>query len=375
MAASPDEPGAAVDVDPDVTDFLAALEYTLPEDLIARHPPAERDGARMLQVTADALTDRRVVELPSLLREGDLLVVNDTAVVPARLHGRRKTGGKVELLVLPTTRRGEQLQAMLRPARRLSVGERLELDGGGEACLVDREAPGSESEGLWWVRLAPDVDTVLASSGHVPLPPYLRRPDQPEDRNRYQTVYAGPPGAVAAPTAGLHLSHRLLDALAERGVQRASVTLHVGPGTFRPLRPADVARGRLHTEPWTLPQQTADAVDACRARGGRVVAIGTTSTRVLESAALPGGRVRAGSGVTDLFLRPGQSFAVVDRLLTNLHLPGSSLLALVQAFAGTERVAAAYRHAVAASYRFYSYGDAMLLDLAPPRPGDAGPRP
>ncbi|MCK6507020.1 tRNA preQ1(34) S-adenosylmethionine ribosyltransferase-isomerase QueA [Myxococcota bacterium] len=350
---------------------LTDLDYTLPEALIARHPPVERDGGRLLVVGPDERRDARVVDLPGLLRAGDLLVVNDTRVVPARLYGRRASGGRVEALLLPHTQvpvlpggpdAGEPLLAMLRPGRRLAPGEVLAVEGGGQLALVARE-----EDGTWRVQARPSAQALMEAGGHVPLPPYLARPDDAADRERYQTVYAGPPGAVAAPTAGLHLSEGLLERLAAAGVERATVTLHVGAGTFRPLRPEDLAQGRLHAEPWWLPEETAAAVDRARARGGRVVAVGTTSTRVLEAAATgQEGRVRAGQGWTDLFLRPGSRFQVVDRLLTNLHLPGSSLLALVQAFAGIPRVRAAYDHAVAAGYRFYSYGDAMLLDLSPP---------
>lgn len=344
-----------------VDQLLAGLTYDLPQDRIARHPPTERDGGRLLVLRSDARVDAMVQDLPQLLSPGDLLVVNDTRVVPARLFARRATGGAVEALVLPTTGGGDERLALLRPGRRLRVGEQLAVDGGGELLL--RELL---SDGSWRIALRPSPEQVLEAAGHVPLPPYLGRADQPEDHERYQTVYAGPPGAVAAPTAGLHLSRRLLKALDARGVAMATVTLHVGPGTFRPLRPADLAAGRLHPEPWTVPEATAAAVRATRARGGRVVAVGTTSTRVLESAGQADGTVLAGSGRTELFLRPGSTFRVIDRLLTNLHLPGSSLLALVQAYGGVARLQAAYQHAVDAGYRFYSYGDAMLLDLFPP---------
>ncbi len=344
--------------------LLSLLQYELPDDRVARYPTSARDGARLLRVTRGSRDDRRMLDLPDLLSPGDLLVMNDTRVVPARLFGHRETGGRVELLVLPTTREGEVVDAMLRPGRRLREGERVALEGGGEAWLRTRG-----DGGLWKVELLPGLDAALQACGHMPLPPYLGRGDEPLDRERYQTIVAGPPGAVAAPTAGLHFSRALLDSLQQVGVRLATVTLHVGPGTFRPLREDDLARGRLHEEPWTLPADTAAAIDRVRAEGGRVVAVGTTSTRVLESAAIGGGRVRPGAGTTDLFLRPGSSFSVVDRLVTNLHLPGSSLLALVAAWAGVPRVRAAYAHAIAHGYRFYSYGDAMLLDLDPPRTG------
>ncbi|MCB9778352.1 MAG: tRNA preQ1(34) S-adenosylmethionine ribosyltransferase-isomerase QueA [Alphaproteobacteria bacterium] len=340
--------------------FLRSLHYELPDELIARRPPASRDGGRLLRVMESGLEDRAVVALPDLLQPGDLLVVNDTRVVPARLFATRASGGRVEVLLLPTTEVDGSMEALVRPGRRLKEGESLSLEGGA-IDLVQRLADGS-----WQVRPRPSAAALMAAAGHMPLPPYLGRDDDADDWIRYQTVYAGPPGAVAAPTAGLHLSHEVLARLEARGIRRASVTLHVGPGTFRPLSPEDVAAGRLHREPWTVPAATAAEVARTRAEGGRVVAVGTTSTRVLEASAVQTGEVTAGTGTTDLFIRPGRPFAVVDRLLTNLHLPGSSLLALVQAFAGVARTADAYAHAVAARYRFYSYGDAMLLDLAPP---------
>jgi len=352
---------------------MADLAYALPEHRIARHPPTERDGGRLLVLGAEGRRDAMVRQLPELLRAGDLLVINDTRVVPARLFARRASGGAVEALVLPGTGEGSRREALLRPGRRLDPGEELVVAGpdgspAGQLRLVARLP-----DGRWTVDLVPAPELLLERAGHMPLPPYLGRPDGPEDRERYQTVYAGPAGAVAAPTAGLHLSRPLLQALQDRGLRLATVTLHVGIGTFRPLRPEEVAAGELHEEPWILPPETAAAVARTRAEGGRIVAVGTTSTRVLESAALPDGTVQAGQGLTRLFIRPGRPFRVVDRLLTNLHLPGSSLLALVQAFAGVARVRAAYAHAIASGYRFYSYGDAMLLDLDPPR-GPGTPR-
>ena len=361
----------------DAADALALradLEYALPEHLVARYPPAERDGGRMLVVREHTRVDATVRDLPDLLRPGDLLVLNDTRVVPARLFAHRATGGQVEALLLPMSGEGSRRRALLRPGRRLHPGEVLQVVGltGTDAGTLRLEKV--HEDGTWTVAADPLPEVLLARAGHVPLPPYLDRPDAPEDRERYQTVYAGPAGAVAAPTAGLHLSRALLRSLRDRGVRTAYVTLHVGVGTFRPLRDLDLARGELHAEPWVLSPETAAAVVRTRAQGGHVVAVGTTSTRVLESAALPDGTVRAGRGSTRLFIRPGRPFQVVDRLLTNLHLPGSSLLALVHAYAGKDRVRAAYAHAIEAGYRFYSYGDAMLLDLEPPR-DSAGARP
>jgi len=307
--------------------------------------------------------DRGVIELPELLSPGDLLVVNDTRVMPARLKAHRATGGAIELLCLgigaPAT--GE-VDAMVRPGRRLKLGETLDMGEGKHATLLARHEDGS-----WRVRFTDGLGVPMAPLdmmegwGSMPLPPYIARPDEASDRERYQTVYAREPGAVAAPTAGLHLGPGLLAALATRGVELAMVTLHVGAGTFRNLRPEDMEAGRLHTEAYEVPAATVAKVAATRVRGGKVVAVGTTSTRSLESAAL-GGTLRAGAGTTDLFIQPGFRFQVVDRLLTNFHLPRSSLLMLVGAFVGRQRLLATYAHAIEAGYRFYSYGDAMLVD-------------
>ncbi len=356
MTRPPDRPEAA---SPPAADPLAPYDYDLPPDRIARAPAERREAARLLVLGGSGLADRRVVDLPDLLEPGDLLLANDTRVMRARLRARRATGGRVELLLLEPGE-GSRARAMARPGRRLKAGEVLDVLGeAGPAGRARLEA--RHPDGTWTVACDPLPTELMARAGHVPLPPYIDRPDGALDRERYQTVFAGPLGAVAAPTAGLHLGRELLDALARRGVGFATVTLHVGPGTFRNLRPEDLARGVLHEEPYTVPPATAEAIAATRRRGGRVVAVGTTSTRTLESAAAPDGTVRAGSGRTGLFIRPGHRFRVVDALLTNFHLPRSSLLMLVAAFAGRERVLAAYRHAVARGYRFYSYGDAMLL--------------
>lgn len=280
--------------------------------------------------------------------------------MPARLMGRRATGGAVELLLLEPG--PGPARALLRPSRKLKVGERLRV-GEGEAELL-RQLPGGE----WLIRTRPEPAELMAVLGEMPLPPYLGRRAEPEDRVRYQTVYARHPGAVAAPTAGLHLTEPMLAALSARGVAVARVTLHVGIGTFRALRPEDLAAGRLHEERYEIPAETAEAIARCRARGGRVFAVGTTSCRALESAAEESGVPRPGAGVTGLFIREGYRFRCVDALFTNFHLPGSSLLMLVCAFGGRERVMTAYAEAIARGYRFYSYGDAMLLSP------DPGPR-
>jgi S-adenosylmethionine:tRNA ribosyltransferase-isomerase len=338
---------------------LGPFDYDLPAGAVALFPPVDRDGGRMLVLTSDgARRDCLIVDLPDDLRKGDLVVVNDTAVVKARLFGRRATGGQVELLLLPSA--GAPL-AMVRPGRRLRVGEAITVldahgEEAGQVTLV-----GPQADGSWEVGLPCSADVLMARAGQVPLPPYLGRPPVPEDAERYQTVYARQPGAVAAPTAGLHLSRDVLAALGNAGIAIANVTLHVGAGTFRNLRPADLDAGRLHTEAYDIPAETAAAIGACRARGGRIIAVGTTVARVLETAHNGERGVRAGAGTTDIFLRPGHRFEVVDGLLTNLHLPMSSLLMLVCAFGGTAAVMDAYRHCAQAGYRFFSYGDAMLL--------------
>jgi S-adenosylmethionine:tRNA ribosyltransferase-isomerase len=342
-------------------DPLAAFDYALPPDRIAQRPAEPRESARLLVLDRSGVPLRHAVvsDLPGLLRAGDLLVVNATRVLPARLRGRKASGGVAEALLLgPLPEAAGRWRALLRCRGRLRPGLALHF-GSGDAGF-EAELESLDEAGETVLRIAPGVDPYRA--GEPPLPPYIRRSaHDPGDDDRYQTVFARVPGAVAAPTAGLHLGPALLAALAAAGIERAEVVLHVGPGTFRPLRPADLAAGRLHAECYELPEATAAAVARTRARGGRVVAVGTTTTRVLEARARAGGEVAAGAGETDLFLRPGARFAVVDALLTNFHLPRSSLLLLVAAFAGRERLLAAYQEAVQGGYRFYSYGDAMLI--------------
>lgn len=341
---------------------LDPFDYALPDEAIARYPAARREDARLLVLTGPGLATRRIADLPDLLEPGSLLVVNDTAVMPARLSLRRASGGAVEALLLAPG--PGRVPAMVRPGGRLREGEVLTLAPPcpelPEARVVLRARLAS---GDWEVEVHPDPATVMQRAGHMPLPPYLGRADELEDRRRYQTVYAGPPGAVAAPTAGLHLTDALLAELADRGVGLARVTLHVGPGTFRKLRGEELDLGLLHAEPYWIPEETVDAVARTRARGGAVVAVGTTAVRALESAAQEG-TLRAGSGTTRLFIREGHPWRVVDRMLTNFHLPRSSLLMLVSAFGGHARVMRAYETAVREGLRFYSYGDAMLLDRA-----------
>ena len=340
---------------------LADFDYALPPERIAQHPEPQRDAARLLVLgrTGERPRHSRVAALPGWLRPGDLLVRNTTRVVPARLRGHKSTGGAAEALLLgPIADAPGRHRALLRARGRLRVGQKLRFAAHGETR--DAEIVALEAGGEVVLAFAPGSDPYAI--GETPLPPYIRR-DAPHgpDAERYQTVYARVPGAVAAPTAGLHLSERLLAALAAAGVASADVVLHVGAGSFRPLRASDLQRGRLHAEAFELPEETARAVAATRERGGRVVAIGTTTARVLETCARPDGGVEVRRGETDLFLAPGHRFAAVDALLTNFHLPRSSLLLLVAAFAGREALLSAYAEAIREGYRFYSYGDAMLI--------------
>ncbi|MBK1691522.1 tRNA preQ1(34) S-adenosylmethionine ribosyltransferase-isomerase QueA [Ectothiorhodospira mobilis] len=336
-----------------VSDFT----YTLPPERIAQAPLPERSAARMLCLDgADAsLADRHVRDLPQLLRPGDLLVFNDTRVIPARLTGHKTpSGGRVEVL-LERLQGPQRALAHVRASKPPREGTRLWLEEAVEAVVEGREGD------LFRLRFeGGEVLEQLERHGHMPLPPYIRRQDNPEDRRRYQTVFARAPGAVAAPTAGLHFDEALLQALRERGVETASVTLHVGAGTFQPVRVQDPKDHVMHAEWVQVDADACDRVAACRARGGRVVAVGTTSVRCLETAAADG-TLAPFQGDTRLFITPGYRFHVVDALLTNFHLPESTLLMLVCAFAGREAVLAAYAHAVDQGYRFFSYGDAMFL--------------
>jgi S-adenosylmethionine:tRNA ribosyltransferase-isomerase len=355
---------------------LSDFDYELPPGAIAQEPAPVRDQARLLvhERARDATHHRRVFELEEFLRPGDLLVVNDTRVLRARLFARRSSGGRIELLLVRPEAEPGTWSALIHPARRLRAGECLALEGGRESVrLVSRSLAADGQAGMEWsVRFEEqggalaDPARIMERSGHVPLPPYVERADDERDAVRYQTVYARAPGAVAAPTAGLHFTPELLGRLAERGIARAALTLHVGPGTFQPVKSEHVEEHVMHAERYVLPEETALAVSAARARGGRVVAVGTTAVRVLESCVAPGAAGERGelvpkSGETRLFLYPGARFRVVDGLLTNFHLPRSTLLMLVCAFGGRERVLRLYREALELGYRFYSYGDAMLL--------------
>ncbi len=351
-------------------------DFDLPEELIAQAPPEERSGARMLTVdrATGAFADRRFVDLPGLLREGDLLVLNSSRVLPARLFGRRlgasgqpgQPPARIEVL-LTEEQAPREWGALVRPGRKVQVGERLRFPYEGEPVL-EAEVIAHGEFGERVLRFAPvgDFYAALDALGQMPLPPYIRRSGSlstPADRERYQTVYAEERGSVAAPTAGLHFTPEVLDAIRERGVELGYVTLHVGLGTFQPVRVDEVAAIRLHRERYTLPGSTAAAVNRALAEGRRVIAAGTTTVRTLEHcASVADGRpLEAHSGSTGIFLSPGAPFRVVRGLLTNFHLPQSTLLMLVCAFAGRDPVLAAYRHAVVERYRFFSYGDCMFL--------------
>jgi S-adenosylmethionine:tRNA ribosyltransferase-isomerase len=332
-------------------------DYHLPDACIARFPATERDGSRLLHLPLDTVSERhlRFDELPGVLKSGDLLVVNDSRVMPARIRARRSSGGAVEILVLDPG--PHSVRALLRPARRLHVGESLRI---GDAYTARFDGPQVGEDGVFRLSFDADVQVVMREHGEIPLPPYLERQAEASDSERYQTVYAGPAGSAAAPTAGLHFTERLFERLQSAGIDRAGVTLHVGIGTFRPLRDEDVAAGKLHVEPYVIPNATVEAIATTRARGGRVIAVGTTTARALEAAS-SSGALRGGAGTTDLFIQPGYRFRSIDGLITNFHLPRSSLLMLVAAFVGRERLLDTYATAVRSGYRFYSYGDAMLL--------------
>jgi len=338
---------------------LADFDYALPTELIAQSPAPSRSSSRLLHVAGLNLTDLRFTDLPALLQPGDLLVFNDTRVIHARIRGRKPTGGDVEILVeriTGPTRAVVQLKASHPPR----PGGAIELADGARAVVESRD------ERFFDVRFEgiDDLHRWLELHGAVPLPPYISHAPNAADADRYQTVYARTPGAVAAPTAGLHFDEALFDALARRGVERAFVTLHVGAGTFAPVQVEDITLHRMHSERYSIPPATAAAIATTRKRGGLVVAVGTTSLRALEAASAQG-TVQAGASETSLFITPGYRFRVVDRLLTNFHLPKSTLLMLVSAFGGYVPIRAAYSHAIAQRYRFMSYGDAMLIERDP----------
>lgn len=338
---------------------VADFHFDLPEALIARHPLAERRASRLLVLDgpSGALSHRHFADLLEYLRPSDLMVFNNTRVIPARLFGQKESGGKLEILV-ERVLDSRRVLAHVRSSKSPKPGSKILIDGGAEAQMLQRH------DALFELGFAEDVLPLLERVGHMPLPPYIDRPDEAADRERYQTVYAERAGAVAAPTAGLHFDEGLLAAIREKGVDTAFVTLHVGAGTFQPVRVEKIEDHHMHSEWLEVGQDVVDAVAACRARGGRVIAVGTTSVRSLESAARDG-QLKPFSGDTDIFLYPGRPFHVVDALVTNFHLPESTLLMLVSAFAGYPETMAAYAAAVEHEYRFFSYGDAMFITRNP----------
>ena len=338
---------------------LSDFDYELPDELIAQHPAEQRSLSRMLHVDGanGEIADCQFLDFPSLLRAGDLLVFNNTRVMAARLHGQKSTGGKVEILierVIEPTR----CLAHVRASKSPKVGSTLLVEDA-QITMVARH------DNLFELQLdsAGDFYQLMESHGHMPLPPYIDRDDGADDEERYQTVFAKEMGAVAAPTAGLHFDDAMLQSLTDMGVEQAEVTLHVGAGTFQPVKTENLDEHIMHSEWLSVSDETVEKIKACKARGGRVVAVGTTSVRSLETAAKDG-ELKPYQGDTRLFIRPGYQFQVVDLLLTNFHLPQSTLLMLVSAFAGYENIMRAYRHAVVQRYRFFSYGDAMLLERA-----------
>jgi S-adenosylmethionine:tRNA ribosyltransferase-isomerase len=353
------------------------FDYPLPKELIALRPAVPRDAALLLVVTPGAepaLADRAMLDLPDLLAPGDALVFNDTKVIPAELAGvRTRDGAKAQVSVTLTERLGpDRWQALARPAKRLKLGDRIEFGKGGNVCLLGALAAAVESRGeegevtLGFDLAGPALDEALHALGVMPLPPYIaaRRAADQRDVSDYQTLFAREEGAVAAPTAGLHFTARLMQALDARGVSRQFVTLHVGPGTFLPVRSADTDGHHMHAERGLVSAETAAALNDVKARGGDIVAVGTTSLRLLESATGENGKLSPFDGQTSLFITPGYRFRFVDRLLTNFHLPRSTLFMLVASFSGLDLMKRAYAHAVASRYRFYSYGDACLLSPA-----------
>ncbi len=342
---------------------LDDFDFPLPQELIAQHPAAERSGSRLLDGTGQVPADRRFTDLPGLLNPGDLLVFNDTRVIKARLRGEKPSGGVVEALV-ERVLSGFEVWAHLRASKSPRAGSLVRFADAFDAEVLGRTGP---EDSLFHLRFPDDPFVLLARHGHVPLPPYITHDDSAEDEARYQTIFAARPGAVAAPTAALHFDEAVLAALDARGVKRAAVTLHVGAGTFQPVRVHDIATQRMHSEWFEVGADTVAAIEATRAAGGRIVAVGTTTLRALESAAMHAGRAGPGqrlapcTGDTDIFITPGFDFRVVDSLVTNFHLPKSTLMMLVSALAGHAHVMALYRHAVESRYRFFSYGDSMLL--------------
>ena len=332
---------------------LSDFDFELPQELIAQFPLSARSASRLLHVDGEALRDRAFTDIVDLLAPGDLLVFNDTRVLKARFYGAKETGGKIEVLV-ERVLDNHTVLAQVRSSKSPQKGARLRLADAFDVTVGERAGE------FFTLSFPGDVFDLLEAHGRLPLPPYIEHAADSVDEQRYQTVYAREPGAVAAPTAGLHFDQALLDRLREKGVRFAYVTLHVGAGTFQPVRTENLAEHKMHSEWYTIPQETVDAVRATKAAGRNVISVGTTSMRALESAS-QSGQLEAGSRDTNLFITPGYTFKTVDRLITNFHLPKSTLLMLVSAFAGYERIRTAYAHAIRQRYRFFSYGDAMLL--------------
>lgn len=336
------------------------FNFPLPPELIAQHPAAERSASRLLHVCGQRLIDRQFADLPSQLQAGDLLVFNDTRVIKARFFGQKASGGQVEVLLERIVDASHAI-AQIRASKSPKPGMRVKLADAFEVVVTGRAGASGEFFALELVHRG-NLWELAEQYGKLPLPPYIEHPAEGADETRYQTVYAREPGAVAAPTAGLHFDEAMLARLRAQGVQTAFLTLHVGAGTYQPVRVDKIADHRMHSERFEIPLATTQEIAATRAAGGRIVAVGTTSLRALESAGNPDGTVRSGPAETSIFITPGYRFKVVDRLITNFHLPKSTLLMLVSAFAGYDNIGAAYAHAVAERYRFFSYGDAMLLE-------------
>ena len=336
------------------------FDFPLPPELIAQHPAAERSGSRLLHVCGQRLADRQFADLPTLLKVGDLLVFNDTRVIKARFFGVKESGGQVEVLLERIVDANHAI-AQIRASKSPKPGTKLKLANAFEVVVTGRAGANNEFFALETVDRNSLWD-LAEQHGKLPLPPYIEHPADGADETRYQTVYAREPGAVAAPTAGLHFDEAMLETLRGMGVGTAFLTLHVGAGTYQPVRVDKIAEHKMHSERFEIPAATAEAILTTRVAGGRVIAVGTTSLRALESAGNDNGTVRTGAAETDIFITPGYRFKVVDRLITNFHLPKSTLLMLVSAFAGYDHIRAAYAHAVAERYRFFSYGDAMLLE-------------
>ena len=336
------------------------FDFPLPPELIAQHPAAERSGSRLLHVCGQRLADRQFADLPTLLMAGDLLVFNDTRVIKARFFGVKESGGQVEVLLERIVDANHAI-AQIRASKSPKPGTKLKLANAFEVVVTDRAGANNDFFALETVDRNSLWD-LAEQHDKLPLPPYIEHPADGADETRYQTVYAREPGAVAAPTAGLHFDEAMLETLRGMGVGTAFLTLHVGAGTYQPVRVDKIAEHKMHSERFEIPAATAEAILTTRVAGGRVIAVGTTSLRALESAGNDNGTVRTGAAETEIFITPGYRFKVVDRLITNFHLPKSTLLMLVSAFAGYDHIRAAYAHAVAERYRFFSYGDAMLLE-------------